>query len=69
MSTGQGAVTVLCGWEGNHRSSVSRLCYVHLWAQWPKKISECLAYTSLWSIMCFTFTLYTQYNAVVTKYC
>ena len=40
ISTGQGAVAVLCGREGNRRSGVAlamTLWHIHLRARWPKK--------------------------------
>ena len=45
MRTGQGAVAVLCGLEGNRRFGIApamphRLCgmpYIHLQVQWPKE--------------------------------
>jgi len=47
MSTGHGAVTVLCSWVGNRRSGdTPRPCitdwYIHLWAQMAleKKMSS-----------------------------
>jgi len=40
MSASQGAVAVLCGWEGNRSSYVTlamhqSLCGIILWDQWP----------------------------------
>jgi len=56
MSTGQGAVAVLCGWEGNHRSVITltmrlRLCSLSTyWLNTLRKEGEDHTYTPLRSI-------------------
>jgi len=52
ISTIQGAVAVLCGWEGNRSSYVTlamhqSLCGIILWAQWPTEGDEHPAYIPL----------------------
>jgi len=42
LSTGQGALAVLCSWEGNHRSGVTlamhhRLLFIYLPSHWPEE--------------------------------